>query len=194
MILYFCRESNQHKLMGTGSGQMVNNGPKSLFSQSYQLRMDRRWAARYCGCQILWLSDTVGVRYCRYQILQLSDTTWVSDTVGVRYCGCLILQLSDSLDTVAGFRKEKNSWRNLTHLQWIPANYVSRICILGDILFLLKLSIFVSVCLSVTNFVLHISLKLLGVDSPIFIGMLIINNFWMIPLFHILLFRKYILI
>ncbi|XP_053403059.1 sodium leak channel NALCN-like [Mercenaria mercenaria] len=35
------RESNQHKLMG-GSGQMVNNGPKSLLSQQYQLRMDRR--------------------------------------------------------------------------------------------------------------------------------------------------------
>ncbi|XP_052783697.1 sodium leak channel NALCN-like isoform X2 [Mya arenaria] len=36
------RESNQHKLMGGGSGQMVNNGPKSLLSQQYHLRMDRR--------------------------------------------------------------------------------------------------------------------------------------------------------
>ncbi|XP_052214873.1 sodium leak channel NALCN-like isoform X2 [Dreissena polymorpha] len=36
------RESNQHKLMGSGSGQMVNNGPKSLLSQQYQLRISRR--------------------------------------------------------------------------------------------------------------------------------------------------------
>ena len=36
------RESNQQKLMGGGSGQLVSTGPKSLFSQSYQLRMDRR--------------------------------------------------------------------------------------------------------------------------------------------------------
>ncbi|KAL4219841.1 hypothetical protein ACF0H5_020252 [Mactra antiquata] len=36
------RESNQHKLMGSGSGQMVNNGHKSLLSQQYQLRMERR--------------------------------------------------------------------------------------------------------------------------------------------------------
>ena len=28
--------------MGGGSGQLVSTGPKSLFSQSYQLRMDRR--------------------------------------------------------------------------------------------------------------------------------------------------------
>ena len=44
-LLYFVydfRESNQQKLMGGGSGQLVSTGPKSLFSQSYQLRMDRR--------------------------------------------------------------------------------------------------------------------------------------------------------
>ena len=39
------RESNQQKLMGGGSGQMVSTGPKSLLSQSYQLRMDRRYVS-----------------------------------------------------------------------------------------------------------------------------------------------------
>ena len=42
LMMFVSRESNQQKLMAGGSGQMVSTGPKSLFSQSYQLRMDRR--------------------------------------------------------------------------------------------------------------------------------------------------------
>ncbi|KAK3584758.1 hypothetical protein CHS0354_002278 [Potamilus streckersoni] len=41
-IASIIRDSNQQKLISNGSGQMVSNAPKSLLSQQYQLRMDRR--------------------------------------------------------------------------------------------------------------------------------------------------------